>query len=158
VTEATNWRALKQEASRARYHGEYARAAGLLAEAIRAAGPGDAVADDVALMMNSRADLLQRQGLLGEAIAVARAGVALRRRTLPPERPLLLGNDLMFLATVLEERGDLADAEAAAREGVSSYEAVFGPEYAEVGRMRAILARIVSRRGRARDGHQGQES
>jgi tetratricopeptide (TPR) repeat protein len=146
VTAATNWRDLKTEASRARFGGDYERAAELLAEAIRAAGPGAEVADDVALMMNSRADLLQRQGRLAEAIGVARAGVELRRRTLPPDRPILLGSDLMFLATVLEEHGDLDGAEAAAREGVSIYEDVFGPEYAEVGRMRAILQRIAGQR------------
>jgi tetratricopeptide (TPR) repeat protein len=135
------WIQLKQEASAARRSGDFDRALELFEAAVEEVKEHTHDLADLCLTNNSLAALLADRGELEKSIELARSIVA-TRRTFAGEFDGLLGNDLMFLAMVLEEAGRCEEALPFAEEGAKIYVAQMGADHYEAKRMQGVMERI----------------
>ena len=71
--------------------------------------------------------------------ATARAAIEVERRC---DRPMLLGNHLMFLADFLFEQKRFSEAADMARSAVPYYERALGPDHSQTARVRADAERF----------------
>ncbi|EMB13320.1 tetratricopeptide repeat protein [Rhodopirellula europaea] len=127
---------LRQEGWLANHNGDVASAERLYLEAHELASE---LPEEAALVCNILADFYCDQKQFSDAERFARQGLAIRETL---DSQILVGNDLMMLAMVLEESGQLAAAEPYAQRGSDIYEMQYGPEHSEVHRMQSVLARI----------------
>lgn len=132
-----HWSEIKFQAQDARRAGNYPEAEALFLEALRQALPlADTDDHQISILYNTIADFYRERGRLEKAETFAREGIELDRRHLPAWEALL-GNDLMFLAMLLDQQGRHVEALPLAEEGVSIYEKRLGrdnPRHVDVQR------------------------
>lgn len=133
-----HWSEIKIQAYDARRVGDYHQAEMLYREALRQALPFAGSDHQVSILYNTIADFYRERGMLETAEQFAREGIGLDRRHLPAWEELL-GNDLMFLAMLLDQQGRYAEALPLAEEGVSIYEKELGRENPHVAVQRRLL-------------------
>ena len=127
-----HWSELMMEAGEARRLGQYEKAEKLYMAALAQALPfAEAEAKrvyttQVTTLLNAIADFYRERGMLEIAIKFAREGLQLGRRIFPTGHGLI-GNDLMFLAMLLDQQGQYEEALKLADEGVAVYEKELGP-------------------------------
>jgi tetratricopeptide (TPR) repeat protein len=139
MADRVRFRQLRMQARDAGRSGDLGAAIRFAGEAVdmaRGFGQGDA---DLPAALNMLGDLCRRAGRLDQALAAAREGVSLRRES---TAAMPLGNDLMFLAQVLEQRAELGEALECAREALPLYERTLGEGHSEVGLIRGVIARL----------------
>ena len=138
------WQELRNAAWQARRNGEFDQAEKYLMEAIREAKLFEGNAQDLQETLNTLANFYAEQGRIDEAVEIAREIVRMHRHD-STSSPVLLANDLMFLAHVLVERGDVAEAILHAAEGVPLYEQMWGFDHSETQRMREFLRELTDK-------------
>ena len=135
------WQTLRQEAWEAKRNGHFEQSRTLFQASIDEVQDHTHDLEDLCLTLNGLADLHVQHGELEKAIEIARSIVA-TRRSIAGKGHILLGNDLMFLAMVLEEAGRYEEALPFAEEGAGIYLAEMGAEHYEAKRMYGIMERI----------------
>ncbi len=103
--------------------------------------------DEAAALENNLAWLLLQTGELSEAARMAEAGLATRRRILPPEHPAI-GSSLTVLGAILLQRGDLAAAEELLREATVIRRQAWPGGSQPLGDTLGFLGESIERQGR----------
>lgn len=136
MSEMQTWQELKTDAYRARRRGDYEQAVSSMQAAIEELGNNTA---QQCVLLNGLADLYDEIGDCKKALEIAHSILPLRR-SISADYDILLGNDLMFLAMILDKVGEQVECVAFAEEGVGIYQAVFGDNHSETQRMSEFLA------------------
>jgi tetratricopeptide (TPR) repeat protein len=140
------WRELRRAASRHRFEQNLLAAIDSFERAIAAAEQEPAAAEEVGVMHNAIADLYVRAGDSQSAINHLRRAIAWDKSHLPADS--LLGDNHIYLASLLQESGAESEATDVAQEGISLHERKLGAGHPEVARMRELLAAGQTRNGR----------
>jgi len=101
-------------------------------------------ANELAVLLNSLADVHLRLNELDQALTIAQDGVAYCRANLAVDNPLY-ATAVMFLASTLELRGELTAAAQVGMEGQDLYAHSFGEDHPEVMIVREYVAGLVDR-------------
>jgi tetratricopeptide (TPR) repeat protein len=146
---------LRHRSVQAKHRGDLETAIQLALQAVSEARSLGESNPDLALTLNWLGDLYRRNDQLDLAVATAREGLAVRRRVAPASIALL-GNDLMFLSLVLEQRGELREALACIREALPLYQEAygkdrFGGDHVEVRMIQGAIARLEAQLSRSGD-------
>jgi len=88
--------------------------------------------------------LHREQGDATKAERFAREAVRFEERG---DRPAILGNHLMFLASLVPQQADASETLALLRRALTCYEAAHGPDHREVAYVLSVLARHYTARG-----------
>ncbi len=139
------WSAARGEARLAMNAREHERADALLDEAellLKASTKnGDHAA--WASIIGTRADLRIQEGLLDDAIDLARSALEHERQA--AAAPIFVGNRLMFLAQLLVRTAALEGARSAMLEAIPLFIASFGDDHQEVRHVRGLLVTVEKR-------------
>jgi tetratricopeptide (TPR) repeat protein len=143
----------------AKHRGDLDTAIELALQAVNEARSWGESNPDLASALNSLGDLYRRNNQLDLAVATAREGLAVRRNAVPAS-DALVGNDLMFLSLVLEQRDELQEALACRREALPLYQEAYpkgriGEDHGEVRFIRHAIARLEMQLSQRGDGPGG---